>query len=240
MISLKLKSSTWIAITSFILGLFIAVLLTGNCSGPSSPNQFLPAQLLKKQADSLQAVYHGKLSALEQANADLQKRLSQTKFELQTLKLKNKSKAAAIKKITQPPGYPAHNLLLKVSTPDLQPTFGYPSQITATEANNSTCDSLKSLINDYLQEVELKDSLYESVLLQQDSLLAVKDDMITLQSKQLENFSQLLNETLSGQQTLARENSRLLKKLKRHRRGTRLLTLGTALLSGLATHYLTR
>ncbi len=239
MISLKFKSSTWIAITCFVLGLCCAFLLTGSCSGSSSRDPLFTAEKLKKQADSLQTAYQEKISTLEKTNIELHSRLSQTKAELQTLKSKNKSKAATIKKITQPPGYPARNLLFNSSTEEL-PSYSSSYQPTSIDTSATRCDSLTSLINEYLQEVEEKDSLYELVLSQQDSLLTIKNEQITLQSSQLKSLSGLLDDALLGQQTLARENSHLQKKIKRHRRGTRLLTLGTALISGFATHYFSR
>ncbi len=229
MISLRLKSTLAIALICFVLGCCTAFLLMGGCSGNVDNEELIPAATLKTQADSLHTHYQAQIQELEKSNSGLMQRLAQTKLELEAVKAKTKSKAGAIKKMIRPKGYPASALLTKSSAPVIE-----------NNIEPDRCDSLAMLIDEYIQESGVKDSLYEAQVLQQDSLLCAKEEIITLQSVENKNLTLFLEKSLLQEQSLTNENTRLQKKLKAQRRTSKLLTIGGAILTSLATHYLTR
>ncbi|MBN8877063.1 MAG: hypothetical protein J0I32_05910 [Sphingobacteriales bacterium] len=227
MISLRLKSSLAIALICFVLGCCTAFLLTTNCSSPSKSPALTHAALLKQQADSLHAHYHASITALEARNKQLTTELQSTKAELKAAKSKTNTKAAAIKKIINPPGYPAKELIKKSSA---SPVSENPTL--------QNCDSLKILVGEFLEETEQKDSIYEAYTLQQDSLITGKDEVIVLQENENRNLSFLFKQSLSQQTILEKDNLSLHKKIKRQRSAGRWLAVGSAIITGLATHYL--
>ncbi len=226
MISLRLKSSISIALICFVLGCFTAFLLTATCGSPKQP-AITSATLLKAQADSLHTHYQTTIAKLEKNNKELDAELQNTKAELKAAKAKANSKAAEIKKIITPPGYPAKDLLNK-PTASLLPVGN----------DLEKCDSLVMLISEFLQDTEHKDSLYEAQLLQQDNLIAGKDAIIKVQENENLNLSFLLKQSLTQQTLLEKDNLKLHKKMKRQRSACKWLAFGSAVLSGITTHYL--
>jgi hypothetical protein len=227
MISLRLRSSISIALICFVAGCCTALLFTARCGDSPKQPTVTTAMVLKKQADSLHAHYHAGITELEAQNKQLTTELQTTKAELKAAKSKVNTKAATLKKIINPPGYPAKELIKKSSA----------SPVTENmEPQN--CDSLTLLVSDYLEETEQKDSLYETYIVQQDSLLAGKDKIIALQENENQNLSFLFKQSLSQQTILEKDNLSLRKKIKRQRSAGRWLTLGSAIATGLITHYL--
>ncbi|TXJ28230.1 MAG: hypothetical protein E6Q24_05470 [Chitinophagaceae bacterium] len=227
MISLRLKSTLAIALICFALGCCTAFLFTTNCSSPSKLPALTHAALLKQQADSLHAYYQAGIEELEARNKQLTAELQSTKAELKAAKSKANTKAAAIKKIINPPGYPAKELIKKSAASSFSEN---------TELQN--CDSLTILVSEFLEEAEQKDSLYDTYILQQDSLLTGKDEVIALQESENRNLSFLFKQSLSQQTILEKDNFSLRKKIKRQRSAGRWLAVGSAIITGIATHYL--
>jgi hypothetical protein len=228
MISLRLKSSMTIALICFVAGCCTAFLLMTNCGTEKKKGDFIPASLLKKQADSLKVFYQGKISELETSNKQLTVQLNATKAELNAAKLKANGKAAEIKKLIEPKGYPAKQLLEKAGVPAV-----------LTEIQLQECDSLKLLVSDFIIENEIKDNLYEQQARQQDSLLTGKDAVIALQEGENLNLSILFKQSTTQQQILEKDNQLLRKQVKRKKKAGRWLAIGSAVVSGLATHYIT-
>lgn len=227
MISLRLKSSISIALICFVVGCCTAFLLMANCGSPAKQPAMSSATLLKAQADSLHAHYQVTITDLEKRNKQLDTELQNTKVELKAAKAKAITKANEIKKIIYPPGYPAKELLKKSIS--LNPVI---------DSSLQKCDSLALLVSEYLQESEQKDRLYETQINWQDSLLSGKDEIIVLRQSENLNLSVLFKQSLAAQQYLETNNLKLRKKMKRQRSAGKWLALGSAVLSGLTTHYL--
>lgn len=228
MISLRFRSTLSIALISFVLGCCAAFLLMARCGKDNEQASITQAKLLQAQADSLHTHYQAAITDLDNQNKQLTRQLQTTKAELEAAKAKTKTKAAAIKQLLTPPGYPAKELLKKTS-----------DSSTSFAQNPEKCDSLVCLLADFMVETEIKDSLYELQALTQDSLIAGQQAVITFHQSENLHLSFLLKQSLDEQQNLAKDYARLQKKMKRQRASGRWLAIGTAVLSGVATHYLT-
>ncbi len=229
MISFNLKSSLTTAIICFILGCCTAFLLMGSCSNDEQQEKVALPRLLKKQADSIENFYQSKIAALETSNSRLQQELTITKTQLNDVKAKTKQKEATIKKIIAPKGIPAKELLKKVD----------PSSVAMGD-NLSPCDSLVQEVREYMELSEEKKNYYETYIAIQDSIIEVKDSAIAVKTTEHTTLARLFDHSLDEQQKLFTENNQLRKQFKKEKRKGKLLALGTAVLSGLAAHYLTQ
>ncbi|MBN8865862.1 MAG: hypothetical protein J0H92_20985 [Sphingobacteriales bacterium] len=228
MISLRFRSTLSIALISFVLGCCAAFLLMARCGKEDKQANVAHAKLLKAQADSLHTHYQTAISELESQNKKLDRQLQTTQAELEAAKAKTKTKAAAIKQLLNPPGYPAKELLKKTG-----------GSSTSFAENPEKCDSLVSLLADFMIETEIKENLYEVQALTQDSLIEGQQAVITLHQNENLQLSSLLKQSLAEQQSLVKDYIHLQKRMKRQRASGRWLAIGTAVLSGIATHYLT-
>lgn len=229
MISFNLKSSLAIAIICFVLGCCTTFLLTGSCNNGAKRENIVMPQILKRQADSIETLYQAKITKLETANRQLQQELTTIKVQLNDVKAKAKQKEAVIKKITEPKGYPAKELLEKAT----------PSS-AAIVSPLITCDSLVQEVNEYIELNEKKEVYYETYIAIQDSIIEGKDSIIAFKITEYNALSRLFDQSLHEQQKLLAENNQLYKRFKREKRKGKLLAVGTALLSGLITHYITQ
>ncbi|MEO7982933.1 MAG: hypothetical protein ABI688_02515 [Bacteroidota bacterium] len=229
MISFNLRSSLAIALICFVLGFCASFLLLGGCNKDSSDKSFISPKVLKQQADSIKVSYQAKITHLESKNQELQKELSTIKTQLDAAKTKTKKSATTIKKMIGPKGYPAKELLKKVN----QPTVEMDNSL-------SPCDSLAEEVSEYIHDTEFKDSLYEARISIQDNVINVKDSVISASTKQFEKLSMVFDQSIHEQIKLASEYKQLRKQVKWQKRKGKLLAFGTAILSGLATHYLSQ
>jgi hypothetical protein len=227
MISFNLKSSLAIALICFVCGFVLAMMLINGCNHPV-PQGYVKRDVLQKQADSVRSVYQTKLSLLQSSNAKLVRELDSVRSKLANQKLKTKGKAEAIKKMVTPKGYPAKELLRKNDT-------SYSG-----ENNPTPCDSLAEAVTSYLEETELKDSLYESEVAIQDSIISGKDSIIEMQTTQFNKLSLVFDNALKQSKLLESENRSLQKKLRRQKLKGKFQVVIAAVLSGFATHNLTR
>ena len=227
MISLRLKSSISIALICFVVGCCTAFLLMSHCGGSSQQPAISSATLLKAQADSLHSHYQATIIELETRNKQLGTELQNTKEALKAAKAKADAKAGEIKKMVYPPGYPSKELIKKSAALN-----------TLIDSSLKKCDSLALLVVEYIQDVEQKEVLYETQISWQDSLLSGKDEIITLQQNENLNVSILFKQSLAQQTMLEKSNQKLRKKIKRQRSAGKWLAIGSAVLSGFATHYL--
>jgi hypothetical protein len=228
MFLLNLHSTLRLALLSFAIGFCGSLLLFGNCNHNKYSNSTVPINFLKIQADSIRTIYEPRIASLESRNHFLQLELKRTKEQLSTIKLKAKSKAQTIKKIIELGGYPAKELLKKIEPATL---------IVANEL--SPCDSLVQEVSVYLQDTNIKDSLYDAHITIQDNIIAGKDSIISLCNEKQEIFGKILDQSLLQQKQLAKQNLSLQKHLKHQKHKSRFITLGAAILSGLAVNYLT-
>ncbi|OJW31528.1 MAG: hypothetical protein BGO54_13785 [Sphingobacteriales bacterium 46-32] len=229
MISFNLKSSLAIGVICFVLGCCITFLLFGGCNDDALNENLVKPEVLQQKADSIEACYQIKITELTNKNQQLQTELSATKVQLNAIKAKTKTKAATIKKMIAPQGYPAKELLKKID----------PASVVM-DSSLSPCDSLVQEVSGYIQDNELKDSLYELQIALQDNIIAGKDSIIAIKTSQYNELSTVFDQSIKQQEILFSENKSLRKQVKRQKRKGRLLALGTAILSGLATHYLTQ
>lgn len=224
---LNLKSSLLIAVICFVLGFAGAFLLMGQCNDSDTSTQsIVQVKELEKQIASKETVFQTKLSELQKRNQQLQQELTSTQVELFTIKLKSKKKEDNIKKLIQPKGLPAKELLKKVGKPAI-----------AIDNNLSPCDSLAEEVSEYIEVNAIKDSLYETKIGLQDSVIAVKDSVINTHVKFNRELKAGFSTSLEQQELLSAENAKLKKKIKRQKRRSKLINIGAMILSGLATNY---
>lgn len=228
MISFNLRSSIAIALICFILGFVSCAFLLGNCNNnEETKKSSLIIKNLEQQVKDTEAVYQKKVSELETKNRQLQKELTNTQIELFRIKLKTKEREIRIKKLVQPKGLPAKELLQKVKD-------------SSIGINNYSlfCDSLAVEVSEYIKETAVKDSLYEMHIGLQDSVITVKDSIITHQSKLYSELKTSFSLSLEQQKNLISENQLLHKKLKRQKRRSRIISFGMMVLSGAAVNYI--
>src|SRR6266498_3712149 len=123
MLAFHFKTTIALLILGFILGFFTPLVFKG-CSEPVpiQNGTVVPAKDLKKQAEAIETKYHEKITELEARNTDLQKELASTKVQLTEAKQKMTSTENKIKKLVEPEGFAARDLLKKIHPPDLDST----------------------------------------------------------------------------------------------------------------------
>jgi hypothetical protein len=232
MITFNFKTSIALLLIGMAAGFCFSFLFNGcgNDAGVTH-ERIVPVKDLKKEADSKEASYKEKITELENKNAELQQQLKTTKEQLVAIKSKTKQRENNIKKIITPDsyqqrGYPAKELLEKIK----------PAAIADTVL--SPCDSLVNEVSEYMQENAIKDSLYESQIGMQDSLMAGKDSVIEMKSRFHQDLQRLFDQSLAQLEVLVKENTQLRKQFKRQKFKSRLISIGVTVLSGLAANYL--
>ena len=229
MITLNFKSPITTLILGFLFGCLTTFLLMGGCNNNKLGHETITnPKELKKQADAVESSYQKKIIELENNNQQLQQELKLVKDQLSVIKGRTKQREATIKKIIEPKGYPAKELLKKVNSPSVTMDSGL-----------SPCDSLVQEVSEYILENQTKDSLYETQANIQDSIITVKDSVIANQNELHGKLQILLNQSLDQQTTLFTENTQLRRQFKRQKVKNRLITIGGMILSGLAANYLT-
>ncbi len=224
---LNLKSSLRIAVLCFVLGFAGAFLLMGQCNDSNiSTQDIAQVKELEKQIATKETAFQIKISELQKRNQQLQQELTSTQVELFTIKLKSKKKEDNIKNLIQPKGLPAKELLKKVG-----------KSAIAIDNSLSPCDSLAREVSEYIEVNAVKDSLYDTKIGLQDSVIAVKDSVVNTQVKFNQELKANLSTSLEQQEFLSKENAKLKKKLIRQKRRSKLINIGAMILSGLATNY---
>ncbi len=227
MITLKMKTTISLLLLGFVVGCCVAMLLFSGCNNTVAKEHSVAIAALKKETREQKAAYEAKLAGLEQDNHALQTQLEQVRAKLQEAKTKTSGKKAVIKRMIQPVGFPARDLLDSDNLP-------------ASASEVSDCDSLKIVVGEFITESEIKDSLYESHIAVQDEIITGKDAVIAVQKGHISDVSEKLGQSLQQQTELVALNTRLQKKLHRQKTKGRLFAFATAILSGVATHYLTK
>lgn len=223
MIALNFKNILSLLLIGFILGLCSLLLFTGcGKTTASNTNTVISPRELKKQADTINESYQKQIDNLQDQNMELAQNLEVTEGLLDQAKKLCKQKELQIKKLTEPKGFPAKELLAKVDT----------------IKNTSNCDTLARLVVEYIADNHLKDSLYEIQLIQMDSVADVKDKFIETNEKAYNNLNLLFDQSLSAQQSLIKENNFLKRQFKRQRFKSKVVTLGLMILTASATNFL--
>jgi hypothetical protein len=227
---LNFRASILIAVICFVLGSVLTLVLSGKCSNDETNKNVVAAKNLEKQMQDKETAYQSRISELQKKNQNLMQELSSVKVELISFKLKTKTKEATIKKLIQPkaaPGLPARDLLKKVN-----------GSSVSIDSSLSPCDSLAYEISGYIEDNIIKDSLYETQIGIQENVIATMDAVITTKDSLYRDIKSSFTTSLMQQELLAGQNNLLQKQLKRQKRRSKLLTIGTMILSGIATNYL--
>jgi hypothetical protein len=220
---LNLKNVLTLLSLGFVLGFFASFLLGGgNRALTSKADVIAKPKEIEKQAYTMQANYQKQIGELQDRNIELQQNLEVTQGLLDQAKQACEQKEQRIKKLTEPKGYPAKALLNKVDTSKFI----------------SGCDSLVSAVNDYIQENHRKDTIYETKLIQMDSIITVKDDLIQTNTAAYANLHQLFDLSLGSQESLIKQNKQLQREFKRQRFRNKLVNIGLVILSATATKFL--
>ncbi len=241
MLHLKLKSFIILLAVGFIAGLCSSLVFQG-CSSDSTAiaQKITSSEDLKKEAASIEVAYQIKTTELKNKNEQLQEQLRHSRLRLTTIKSRTRQRENKIKKIITPDsypgkGFPARELLKK--TKSITQADNLPLREESVQVL-FPCDTLLQEISEYIQETVLKDSIYESQAALQDSVIIVKDSVITLRSRQYQELQCLFDETVEQQETLAKENKHLRKTFKRQKFKSTLKTVGLIILSGAATNFI--
>ncbi len=228
MISFTLRSSIAIGLISFFLGFVCCAFLLGRCNNDKQSKTHLQVvQNLEQQIKDSEAVYHKKVYELENKNSQLQKELRSAQSELLIIKRKTSQRETRIKNLIQPQGLPAKDFLKKVTGSSM-----------SNNINPSNCDSLANEVTEYIKENALKDSLYETHIQLQDSVIVNKDSIIANTTKLHSELKTAFDFTIQQQKQLISQNEQLFKKLKRQKRRSKLISVGMMVLSGAAVNYL--
>jgi hypothetical protein len=227
MITFNFKSSITLLFLGLIIGFCLSFLFNG-CGNETAVahEKIIQPKDLKKESDKKEASYQAKISELENKNVQLQQELKSTKEQLLKIKSKIKQRESNIKKLIEPKGYPAKELLQKVKSAII------------VDTSLSPCDSLVQEVSEYMQENEIKDSLYESQISKQDSMMAGKDSVIEVKTQLHRDLQLFFDQSLQQQQTLIKENTQLRKQFKRQKVKSKLISLGVLVLSGLTANYI--
>lgn len=227
MITFNLKSSIALLTLGFLMGISLMFLFSGDCNEPEVKGEIsISPKELKKQIESVEKEHQQKIADLEIKNQKLQGELATTKELLSKAKQKTKTKETEIKKLIQPKGFSARDLLAKVNATPLLDT------------SVSFCDSLINEVNEYILDNTTKDSLYEIQITQLDSTVVVKDLIISLKAQLNKELAFTLSQSIEQQEILLERNKQLQKKFKRQKFRRKVIAIGATILSGIAADYL--
>ncbi len=224
----NLKSSIILLAIGFVAGFGTTFLFKGCDNHSTLPHtNIVSTQDLKKQAATLEDTYQQQITELAKRNYRLQAKLKSAREELSQAKSKVRQRESRIKKIIDSNnGLPAKELLARAK-PEIPP-----------DSVSIPCDSLADEVSEYIRENHLKDSLYESQAVMQDSIIEAKDSVITLKTEQYKGLQILFDESLQQQENLLKENKSLRKQFKRQRFKNTLKTIGLIIFSGTVTNYI--
>ena len=224
------KINIGVPVITLILGILIGLLSwflfdlsASELLTTSSPDN---TETIKKEIAAKEALHQEKIIELENRNNELQEDLNTVKEQLASIKSQTKKRETTIKKILEPKGMSAKDLLAKVS------------HLVPLDSSSSRCDSLANEVSEYIEENAEKDSLYETHISKLDSTISIKDSIIQLKNKMHIDLSNTLSKLLNDHETLLRENKALRKEFKRQKRKGKLVTVGLMILSATAANYL--
>jgi hypothetical protein len=222
-----ITSSIALVLVGLVSGFCLTFLFKGCYNETTVPHQkVISTEDLKKQAADKEAIYQTKIAELENKNLQLQTELKTTKEQLVSIKSKTKQRENTIKKIIEPKGLPAKELLDRVKP------------LLSIDSSLSPCDSLVQEVNVYMEENAVKDSLYESEISTLDSMVAVKDSVIKFKTELHSQWVEVFTKALDQQDILQKENDQLRKQFKRQKRKSKLVTIGLMILSAAGANYL--
>jgi hypothetical protein len=104
----------------------------------------------------------------------------------------------------------------------------------------TSCDSLITTVEYFMQSNSEKDSLYEAMTANLTAQVANKDSTITLKEAQYLNLKSTLEKSLSNQQSLVDENKLLGKQVRKQKVKGKLLSAALFIISGAAINQFIR
>ena len=224
------KINIGIPVITLILGILIGLLswflFDLSASDLLTPSSVDNSETIKKEIAAKEALHQEKITELENKNAALQKDLNTVKEQLASIKSQTKKREATIKKILEPKGMAAKDLLEKVG------------HSVPVDSSLSPCDSLANEVSEYIEENLVKDSLYETQIGKLDSTIVIKDSIIQLKSKMHIDLSNTVSKLLNDREALFRENKAIRKQFKRQKRKGKFVTVGLMILTATAANYL--
>ena len=170
---------------------------------------------LQKEVAKVESNFQTKIDLLKINSEALNKKLSSNKIALAQAKNKN--------------------TILQTQVYDL---IDNRNSIVDTSQMERGCETLEEKVIELIAENDFKDGLYESIdsttkveLENKDAIISIKDSMYNALKN---SFAVSINQ----QQILFNQNKMFVKKLKRQRLKSKLLTAGTLILAGAAANYI--
>jgi hypothetical protein len=226
MMTFHLRTFLSLLLLGFVFGFGTAFLFTGcNKNSTIKKEAIVKPKELKKQAVTIEENYQKQIASLQDQNIELQQNLEISQGLLDQAKETTKQLENKIKKLIEPIGYPAKRLIQKV-------------KINEISSDPSPCDSLINVVSDYIEENHRKDSIYELQIIQMDSMVSIKDDLIETNTVAYSNLHKLFDQSVASQENLIKENTQLRKQFRRQRFKNKLVTAGLMIISVTATNYL--
>ena len=201
-----------------VLGMVMGIGGTIFFSGQGAPKPIVitaqqsPADL-KNTSVLVEAHFQGKVDSLMQNNSSLNRKVSNSRSELQRAKQDNKV------------------LLELVDT-----LLAHAGNTTDTATKLAQCDSLTATVQDLIVSTATKDSLYEDLTTTLQAQVSNKDTVISTQHEQYNCLKLSFDKSLAQQDLLSGENFLLQKQVKTHKIKNKLLSAGVFILSGLAAY----
>lgn len=199
-----------------IIGLFVgysmSVIFRTETPKVTQATQHTATATVKGTVAMTEVYYQGVVDSLQQNNAVLVSKVSNTRTELQQVK--------------------AHNKMLV----DLVDTLmAHSAQTMDTIQKLADCDSLGILVQDVLYTSAVKDSLYDSMLTMQHQELMNKDQVILANELKYDGLKFSFDQTIAQQDLLLDNNILLDKQLKRSRTKSKILSAVVVVLAGITS-----
>lgn len=103
------------------------------------------------------------------------------------------------------------------------------------DSGGTPCDSLRQVVSDYLSNDEHQDSLYEANIETLENLVEVKDSSLHVVTDALDQSGQLIQQSLTRQETVEKDLVKTERKLKRKQVLNRVLAGSTIVLATVTT-----
>jgi hypothetical protein len=243
-----LKASLTFLLIGFILGFFTSFLIFAHTKSSSSKSVVVQkVKELKISADTIDASYQNQIDALQDQNIELQQQLEVSTGLLIQAKQEAQEKEDNIKRLLlQKNILCAKDLFQKSNAKQPLKTYLTPKQrelldfdnlaLFSDKKENSSCpcDSLEKEVTEYIEANHRKDSAYEQQLIQFDSLLSNKDNVIETSQKAYDGLKSLLDKSVLNQTALQKENKLLLNRNSRQKFQSKIVTAAFMVLSGIA------
>jgi hypothetical protein len=203
-----------------VLGMVMGIGGTIFFSGHSAPKPVMitamqsPADL-KNTSVLIEAHFQSKVDSLMQNNSTLNRRVSNSKSELQKTKQDNK-------------------ILLEL----VDTLLAHSGSTMDTALKLVQCDSLSATVQELIVSTNTKDSLYEDLTATLQAQVNNKDTVISTQHEQYSCLKLSFDKSLVQQDMLSGQNLLLEKQLKTHKIKNKLLSAGVFILSGIVAYQL--